>query len=55
MDDYREGELHYCEELKRRLVYPAKIEAQSLSERGEIALDECREDWDKVRDAEEEG
>lgn len=42
MDDYREGELHQCEELKRRLVYPAELEAQCLSERGEIALDECR-------------
>lgn len=34
MDDYREGELHWCVELKGRLLYPAEIEAKSLSERG---------------------
>lgn len=34
MDDYREGELHQCGELKGRLVYPAEIEATGPSERG---------------------
>lgn len=28
MDDYSEGELHQCVELKRSLVYPAEIEAE---------------------------
>lgn len=32
MGDFREGELHYSVELKGHLVYPAEIDAKSMSE-----------------------
>lgn len=46
MNDYMEGKLHYCVELKGRLVHPAEIEGWSPSKTGKW----CRmnsEDRDK--------
>lgn len=42
MGDFREGELHYSVELKGHLVYPAEIDAKSMSEWWEMAVDECK-------------